>query len=432
MDPYPEEDDVNFRAVIAGATNRGKKSKDGAGEEEEEGGFFTRQRRKMVRGLRSTIVAARLRQSFPEFRPNEFSLVALSAFRRTHWAYQQDNWRDLKSLVTEPHFSVLSTGLDARYPLVIARGYPLELGEHDHDQRNQGHLGDDESSSSEEYESPPVASDAAATAGVEVSEGCDQPEVLQMRLAQVDKRDDSLSFGQVTVRVVECFKRAPEGRYELPQPGGMMAGKGKKRKGREGRRRGRSKMGKKNQGGPEWIAAREGKRVDKDEEGDAVGTTERGRERKMDGGRAGGKEKEEGNSVWAEAKTEEGKVYYWHKETRETCWVRPDDITGDRASGEERNGGIRPAPRHVDDDDDDDDDDNEEEKREEEEPPTYISVEEEYESRIIDVPGREKGQSEGDHDIYKATFHCVLERSLFHRDSSWRICMMKCIGIDPL
>ena len=85
------------------------------------GGLFSglsKLRGKAVAGLRSTYAAAKIRQRFLEFRPNEFPLEARDLFRRFNEAYENGNRDAVRKIVTEPYFDIVSQGFSRRWALI--------------------------------------------------------------------------------------------------------------------------------------------------------------------------------------------------------------------------------------------------------------------------------------------------------------------------
>ena len=192
-------------------------------------------------------------------------------------------------------------------------------------------------------------------------DACDAPNILQMRLLQVDKNDEGVAFAQVTVRVVARVKLAEEGAFE---PVEAAEEDKRRREARATARRARETMDR---------ASRQGQ------------------------GQGGGDPAAEGS--WVQAETDDGKVYFWNTETRETRWDDPSavtaEMTDDLASSaskpnEDAQGFVF-------------------EKQE----AGFGSGAAFVASGAATIAGANE---------YEVVYKVVMERSLFHDNSAWRIC----------
>ena len=198
--------------------------------------------RQMSSNLKSGVAAARIRKALPDFKPVEAPDMAEEMFRTVHRSYETDNRHELQQHVTEQLLGHFKKGMRGNWALTNTGTVPLRL------------------------------------VGM-----ANRPNVVQMRVLNVDKDNKDKTFAQLTIRVDAEYTdaRLNDG---LPPPSST-----------------------------------------------ATAPTNRSTRRK-------GKKKSKTNRIvvpgqntnvgeWMSALDENGKEYYWHTKTQERQWTKPSEFS---------------------------------------------------------------------------------------------------------
>jgi hypothetical protein len=200
--------------------------------------------RQMGGFMKSGIAAARIRKALTDFQPDEAPDMAEEMFRVVHRSYEMGDRFNLQKNVTEHLFPDLKRGMKKNWALTNTASVPLRL------------------------------------VGM-----ANRPNIVQMRVLNVDKENKDKTFAQLTIRVDGEYFDANDSMHDGAVKEDDDTTPQRQRNGKK-KKRNKKKV---------FVVAPQ-----------ARGNNDRGE--------------------WRTALDDDGKVYYWHTKTQERQWKKPSEF----------------------------------------------------------------------------------------------------------